>query len=73
MSGLSMSEKEIANYDEIKKPIGQLIIRKDTLTYQKDIKEFDFDNFNENTEKVYYINNNDKNVIEVNSKNMNWV
>lgn len=68
LSGLSMSEIEIANYEEIKKPIGQLIIRKDTLTYQKDIKEFDIDNFNENTDKVYYINYIDKNVIEVNSK-----
>jgi hypothetical protein len=68
LSGLTMNESDIVNYLEINKPIGQLIIRKDTVVYQKDIKEIDIDNYNENTEKVYYIDYGHKDAVEVNSK-----
>ena len=37
LTGLTMNESEIRNYEEIKKPIGQLIIRKDTISYHKDM------------------------------------
>lgn len=44
LSGLSMIETEIANYEEIKKPIGQLIIRRDTINFQENMlsKKFEF-------------------------------
>ena len=65
LNGLSMSESEIANYEEIKKPLGQLIVRKDTLTFQENMKKLkyrnvgdewsiDIKNFDENTEKILY-------------------
>jgi hypothetical protein len=69
LSGLTMNESEIINYEEIKKPIGQLIIRKDTISYHKDMLLYerhgyvdetvkvnvdDVDNFNENLEKAFY-------------------
>ena len=66
LSGLTMNESEIANYEEIKKPIGQLIVRKDTITFQENMKKLkyrlsgmqewkiDIDNFDENTEKILY-------------------
>jgi hypothetical protein len=69
LSGLTMNESEIRNYEEIKKPIGQLIIRKDTISYHKDMLLYerhgyvdetvkvnvdDVDNFNENLEKAFY-------------------
>jgi hypothetical protein len=79
LSGLSMSESEITNYEEIKKPIGQFIIRKDTINFQEDLlkEEYSFNsnrnvtvvnhkNFNENIEKVFYFK--DSQVNEVNSK-----
>lgn len=82
LSGLTMNESEIANYDEIKKPIGQLIIRKDTINFQEDllvkkvvpfqdfstrkVTEVNYKNFDENSEKVFYFKN--SNVNEVNSK-----
>ena len=82
LNGLSMSESEIANYDEIKKPIGQLIIRKDTINFQEDllvekvvpfqdfstrkVTEVNYKNFDENSEKVFYFK--DSQVNEVNSK-----
>jgi hypothetical protein len=79
LSGLSMSESEIANYEEIKKPIGQLIIRKDTINFQEDLLKEEYSmnlnrnvtvvnhkNFDENLEKVFYFK--DSQVNEVNSK-----
>lgn len=67
LSGLSMSESEITNYEEIKKPIGQLIIRKDSLNFQEDLLFYKFEmvsnmnkwkvninDFDENLEKVFY-------------------
>lgn len=61
LNGLSMSESEIANYEEIKKSIGQLIIRKDTINFQKDMlfekdkyMRVNVDDFNENLEKAFY-------------------
>jgi hypothetical protein len=67
LSGLSMSESEITNYEEIKKPIGQLIIRKDSLNFQEDLLVNKFEmvsnmnkwkvninDFDENLEKVFY-------------------
>jgi hypothetical protein len=61
LSGLTMNESEIANYEEIKKSIGQLIIRKDTINFQKDMlfekdkyMRVNVDDFNENLEKAFY-------------------
>jgi hypothetical protein len=67
LSGLTMNESEITNYEEIKKSIGQLIVRKDSLNFQEDLyyKKYNFntnneqwrvnvDDFNENLEKVFY-------------------
>jgi hypothetical protein len=57
LSGLSMTESEITNYQELKKPISQLIIRKDTISQE----DFFFKNdFNENEEVIYYYLNNYK-------------
>jgi hypothetical protein len=53
--GLGMSEFEIANYEEIKKTIGQLIIRKDTIN-QEDM--FFKKDFNENEETAFYYKKN---------------
>ena len=70
LSGLTMNESEIANYEEIKKPIGQLIIRRDTINFQEDmlvkktvpfqdfstrtITDVNHKIFDENNEKVFY-------------------
>jgi len=70
ISGLTMSDSEILNYEEIKKPIGQLVIRKDTINFQEKVKIYtktilnyqtipickvDIENFNEKQDKyVYY-------------------
>jgi hypothetical protein len=78
ISGLTMSDSEILNYEEIKKPIGQLVIRKDTINFQEKVKIYtktilnyqvipickvDIENFNEKQDKyVYYEKGN---VIEI--------
>ena len=74
LNGLSMSESEIRNYEEIKKPIGQLIIRKDSINFQENMlvrdyygKEVaDIKNFDEKSEKILYRISNSP-VLEINS------
>jgi hypothetical protein len=78
ISGLTMSDSEILNYEEIKKSIGQLFIRKDTINFQEKVRIYtklisnyrtipickvNIENFNEKQDKfVYYENGN---VIEI--------
>jgi hypothetical protein len=78
ISGLTMSDSEILNYEEIKKPIGQLVIRKDTINFQEKVKIYtksilnyqtipickvDIENFNEKQDKLVYYEKG--NVIEI--------
>jgi hypothetical protein len=61
LSGLTMNQSEINNYEEIKKPIGQLIIRKDTINFQENfIRKGEYGSylkksFDENSEKIVYL------------------
>ena len=77
LSGLTMNESEIANYEEIKKPISQIILRRDTI-FQADMFVYkyknpgtawklDIDNFDENNEEILYYDDNNK--FKINSKN----
>jgi hypothetical protein len=78
LSGLTMNESEIANYEEIKKPIGQLILRRDTISQSemfvnkhKNIGtawKLDIDNFDESNEKVFFYEYKNNDVSEINSK-----
>ena len=79
LSGLTMNESEIANYEEIKKPISQLILRRDTI-FQADMFVYkyknpgtawklDIDNFDENNEVVLYYDDDNNTKFIINSKN----
>ena len=79
LSGLTMNESEIVNYEEIKKPISQLILRRDTI-FQADMFVYkyknpgtawklDIDNFDENNEVVLYYDDNNNTKFIINSKN----
>lgn len=81
LSNLSMSESEIVNYEDLKKNVGQLILRKDTISQIESIKKMNAsedirtramkilnrEGFNEESEKISYIFNNQ--IIEIDTKN----
>lgn len=80
LSSLSMSEADITNYETLKKPIAQLILRRDTISQvdiNKKLIDIDYKNkisrilnleeFDENTEIIKYFYNGG--VVEIDSKN----
>ena len=83
LSGLTMSEAEVANYEKLKKSVSQIVIKRDTLTHIEnlfinkrdwlngyDYVGVDIDNFNPSAEKVLLLGGTDSDPIafEINSR-----